>query len=344
MFANEAEVIDRKPIPRSERKRFTRPVPMEGEDGLFSQSWFPICLSSEVEKGQVIGRDFLDGRVVVFRGESGEARVMSAYCPHLGADLAVGKVIGDRVQCAFHLWEYDANGMCVKTGVGDPPPPTACLYNFPTQERFGIIWAFNGDEPLWDLADFEYPDDELVFEPFYTDDYTCDPWIFASNTPDIQHIKAVHNIRFKAEDPHKLAQWEKYGFRMRVDATHQQDEDLAWNVGIFGTSTFIQEGTVDGWWLGVAAGFSLPRPNKHQVFLAIGVKKGDGSEEGEKLVRERIEYGKMLLARTAAEDKPILDTIHHKVGYLTKGDQTLAKYFDMLRDYPRAHPSRDFIR
>ena len=51
----------------------------------------------------------------------------------------------------------------------------------------------------------------------------------------------------------------------------------------------------------------------------------------------------MLLARTAAEDKPILDSIHHKVGYLTKDDASLAKYFNFLRKYPRAHPSRDFI-
>ncbi|MBO9375604.1 Rieske 2Fe-2S domain-containing protein [Sphingomonas histidinilytica] len=328
---------------KRERRRLTRPVPMEGDNGVFSQTWFPIALSSEVAQGQVIGRDFLDGKVVVFRGENGQVTVASAYCPHVGADLSVGAVVGNHIQCAFHRWEFDQEGWVAKTGVGDPPPPAACLYVFPSQERFGIIWAFNGDEPLWDLFDFEFPDSELEFRPFKTDVYTCDPWIFAANTPDIQHIKAVHGIRFKMPDPHDAVEWDPYGFRMRLAAIHQQGEDLDWNVGIRGTSTFIQEGSVDGWWMGVAAGFACPRPGTHIVYLAIAVKKGDGTPEGDRLVDERLTFGTELLARTAREDKPILDTIHYMPGALTRGDTSLARWLDIVRNYPRAHPSRDFI-
>ncbi len=72
------------------RRRFLgRPIPAEGANGLFTQSWFPLCLSSQVARGQVRGVDFLDGRVVIFRGENGRAQVLSAYCPHVGADLSV---------------------------------------------------------------------------------------------------------------------------------------------------------------------------------------------------------------------------------------------------------------
>lgn len=332
----------RSPIPLAERKRFlARPVPPEGENGLFSQSWFPVCLSSEVPIGGIIGRDFLDGRIVIYRGQDGVARIQSAYCPHIGADLSVGNVVENRVQCAFHKWEYDENGMCVKTGAGLPPPPTACLYTFPSLERFGMIYVFNGHEPLWQVPDFDYADHDLVFEPLSSELYTCDPWIFASNTPDTQHITSVHGIRFKA-DPQSMIEWEQWGFRMKLDAYHQNDEELAWEAGIFGTSTFFQQGTVDGWWLGVAAGFSLPRPGTHQVFLSVGVRNIE--VDGGKTIRERLDMGKLLLSRTAFEDKPILDSIHHKVGHLTKADSALAKYFEFLRNYPRAHPSRDFIR
>ncbi|HEY0682201.1 MAG TPA: Rieske (2Fe-2S) protein [Steroidobacter sp.] len=326
------------------RRRHRSPVPHEGDNGLFSQSWFPICLSNEVAQGQVIGRDFLDGRVVVYRGEDGVARVMSAYCPHVGADLSVGAVIGNRLQCAFHRWEYDAEGWCAKTGVGDPPPPTACLFKFPVIERFGIVWVFNGEQPLWDLFDFDTPDEQLAYTAFYADLYTCDGWIFAANTPDIQHIKAVHGIRFLTDDPHAVVQWEPYGFRMKISARHQHDEAIEWNVGIRGSSTYIQEGTVDGWWLGVFAGFSLPRPGAHRPFMAICVHKGDGSPESERQVQERLEFGKQLLSRTAFEDKPILDNIHYTAGTLTRGDLTLGRYIEMLRKYPRAHPSADFIK
>jgi len=336
-------LISRAPIPLAERKRFLgKPVPPEGENGLFSQSWFPICLSADVPKGKIIGRDFLDGRVVIYRGEDGVARIQSAYCPHIGADLAVGKVIENRVQCAFHQGEYDENGMCVKTGAGLPPPPNACLYTFPVVERFGIIYAFNGHQPLWQLTDFQYPDDELVSEAFMSEKYNCDPWIFASNTPDTQHISVVHGFRFKANDPMDMIEWQQWGLRMKIDAYHQDNEDLAWEAGIYGTSTFFQQGTVDGWWLGISAGFSLPRPGTHYVFISVLVRNVE--MEGGKTIQERLDYGKFLLARTAAEDKPILDSIHHQVGHLTRADTALAKYFEFVRNYPRAHPSRDFIR
>lgn len=328
---------------RSGRRRFSNPVPMEGDNGVFSQTWFPVALSTEVEKGKVIGCDFLDGRIIIFRGDNDKVAVMSAYCPHVGADLSVGTVVGDRIECAFHKWQFDQKGWCVQTGVGDPPPPTACLYEFPVVERYGIIWAFNGDEPLWELFDFEFDDGDLSFSSFKTDTYTCDPWIFAANTPDIQHIKAVHGIRFNSADPHEIVEWQPYGFRMQVDAIHQKGEDLSWNVGIRGTTTFIQEGLVDGWWMGVAAGFSCPRPGTHEVYVCIAVKRGDGSPEADKLGKERLVFGTELLARTAVEDKPILDRIHYKPGTLTKGDATLARWLDIVRAYPRAHPSKDFI-
>ena len=45
---------------REPRRRFLgRPIPAEGADGLFTQSWFPLCRSSQVAKSQVLGVDFL---------------------------------------------------------------------------------------------------------------------------------------------------------------------------------------------------------------------------------------------------------------------------------------------
>src|SRR3546814_19115623 len=71
------------------------------------QCWYPIALSRDLPKGKVIGSDLADGRVVIFRGEDGVARVMSAYCKHMGADLSVG---GDleigRASCRERVCQY----------------------------------------------------------------------------------------------------------------------------------------------------------------------------------------------------------------------------------------------
>ena len=45
--------------------------------------------------------------LAVFRDENGEAHVLDAYCPHLGANIGIGgRVIGDCLQCPFHGWRF----------------------------------------------------------------------------------------------------------------------------------------------------------------------------------------------------------------------------------------------
>lgn len=52
----------------------------------------------------------------VFRGMDGEVYVLDAYCPHLGANLAVGgHVVGNCIECPFHGWIFSGkDGSCVK--------------------------------------------------------------------------------------------------------------------------------------------------------------------------------------------------------------------------------------
>lgn len=315
-----------------------KPIPAEGEDGLFRQAWYPICLSSELPKGKVLGCDFLDGKVVAFRGEDGVARVMSAYCPHVGADLSVGRMVGNNVQCAFHHFEFDGDGVCVKTGIGDPPPRQACLFKFPTIERWNIVWAFNGDEPLFELPDLGHSEDEMLIGAYkLPEPFKCDPWVFAANTPDMQHLKAVHKVKFAVEDPHDIIEWDEWGLRYPIKANHQGGVKIEWELGLRGSGFFWRTGTYDGWWCAAVTGFGLPRPGQHHVYGAYMVLKGDGAEE-------RFRIAKGITERTIGEDKPILDTIHYRQGTFTAADRTLARYLMMVRNFPRAHPSAAFIR
>lgn len=326
-------------------RRQTKPLPFEGEGGVFYQTWYPLCLSRDVKAGEVLGCDFLDGRVAIYRTMEGVAHVVSSYCPHLGADLSVGTVEGNNLRCAFHHWEYDESGVCVKTGIGDPAPRAACLFKFPTAEKFGVIWAFNGESPLWDLPDFEKPMGSLVLRTIRVPHvYNCDGWIFACNTPDMQHIKVVHKISFEHDDPHDLVDWQTHGFDYRIKAGHQAGIGIDWQIGIRGTSFFRQQGLYGDWWLGGITGHSCPRPGRHEVFLCLAVERGDGSPAALAEAERRLDIAQTLLERTVSEDRAILDTIHYAPGTLTRGDRTLAKFFDYLRAYPRAHPSADFIR
>lgn len=314
-----------------------RAVLSEGEGGLFTQSWFPVALSSEVPAGTVIGREFLDGKIAIFRGPDGAACVMSAYCPHVGADLSIGRVVDGRIQCAFHRWEYDHTGQCVKTGIGDPPPKAACLFKFPAAERFGFIWAFNGETPLFDLPQLPYPDDRLLTNCYKLEfPLNCDPWVFAANTPDMQHLKVVHKMQFGVDDPHALVRWHDYGMEFDYMATHQGGVPMKNTAGIRGTSAFYRWGQYGAYWRAGVTGFGLPRPGWHEVYSFQAVLAGPDA-------RANLDDVIRVSRRTVGEDKDILNTVHYRQGTLTAGDLTLARFLNYLRRFPRAHPSAPFI-
>ena len=250
------------------RKRIrprSTPVPAEGDDGLFTESWFPVCMSSELLPGQVIGRSFLDGRIAIFRGEDGAANVLSAYCPHLGADLAAGKVVGDRIQCGFHRWEFNTDGWCEKTGLGDPAPKTACLYKFHSIEKFGLIWAFNGEVPWWEVPDYPKAVDEITFSVSYdVPQIPVDPWVVCANTPDWQHLKAVHRLEFDHERLYEEIEWTDHSMEYNLAAKLDFGEGPPLNVrvGIYGTSFFRLHGEFMGQWIAALTAFHMVAPGR----------------------------------------------------------------------------------
>jgi len=335
--------LGREPSPShpSRRRVLGRPIPLEGENGVFTQSWFPLCLASEVPAGTVRGVDFLDGRVIVFRGASGTAQVLSAYCPHLGADLSVGDVQGETVRCAFHHWQYDQDGVCVKTGVGDPPPPGACLFQFPTAEKHGVIWAFNGEKPRFALPDFPYPEEDLFIkvEAFETL-MPVDPWVVCCNTPDLQHIKALHNITFHQEDPDEEIEWTDHSMLYDFRGKHANGEPIEYRVGIYGTTIFYQSSVFNGRWFGFLAPLGLPRPGQTKAYFVVAARKADSDDAATEAF---VDFAMDLEKKVVSEDVPIMQTIRFRPGTLTKSDKALAKFLQYLRNYPRAHPSAEFI-
>jgi phenylpropionate dioxygenase-like ring-hydroxylating dioxygenase large terminal subunit len=320
------------------RPRGLRP-PLEGEDGQFSQTWFPICLSSDVTPGQVKGFDFLDGRVIVMRGQNGVAQVLSAYCPHLGADLSVGEVVGDTVRCAFHHWQYDCTGRCVKTAAGDPAPPIARLFRFPTVERWGIVHAFNGEQPLFELPGFPYPDDELLWHvESFGRTFPVDPWVICCNTPDVQHIRVLHHIQFDTNDPGANAEWTDHSMVYDFNGAHAMGQRIAFRVGVYGTNVFYQSGTIDGRWFGFVSPMGLPRPQTTNGYMVLAVRKDEPDAAA------YLQAVVNLERQVVSEDVAVLDSIHFRPGALTASDKTLARFLTYLTRYSRAHPAGDFIR
>ena len=81
----------------------------------FPEGWFAVCLSKELKKDQLKRLSYFSTEFIAIRDENGEAVVMDAYCPHMGAFLGrKGKVVGGQVVCPFHEWKFNAQGDCVE--------------------------------------------------------------------------------------------------------------------------------------------------------------------------------------------------------------------------------------
>ncbi|MFI5320405.1 MAG: Rieske 2Fe-2S domain-containing protein [Myxococcota bacterium] len=319
-----------------------KPLPAEGDGGAFSQTWWPICLARDVAPGSARGFDFLDGRVLAFRDAAGEVRVLSARCPHLGADLSVGDVHDGALRCAFHHWQFDGEGRCLRTGVGDRVPPHARLFRFPTVEKHGLIWAFNGTAPTWEVPDFEFPEHALVRKVVVLPELMpVDPWVLCCNTPDMQHIKALHGITFEHGDPHDEVEWTDHSMLYDFAGKHRRGEQISNRVGIYGTSLYYQATELNGRWFGFLAPFGLPRAGSSRVFMVVVARKDSGSPEE---VARFLDEVLALETRVVGEDVAVMQTIRFRQGALTPSDRTLARFFDYLRAFPRAHPSAEFIR
>ena len=76
--------------------------------------WFCISRSDEIKPGEVKSLKFCDNQVVAFRTESGEATVLDAFCPHLGAHL------GDHLGHDFPKWALPGSPWLSLTLLGSP--------------------------------------------------------------------------------------------------------------------------------------------------------------------------------------------------------------------------------
>ena len=104
--------------------------------------------------------------LVLFRDSDGAARVLDAYCPHLGAHLGYGgKVEDDCIRCPFHAWRFDGDGRCVEVPYANKIPPLAQLDAWPVFEANGLVMVYHHMDarpPAWTPPVLpEYGADEL---------------------------------------------------------------------------------------------------------------------------------------------------------------------------------------
>ena len=144
---------------------------------MYINFWYPVAQVDEVKNDEPLQVQILGVKLVAFRDSEGVARVLSDTCIHRGGSLGKGWIKDGCVVCPYHGWRYQGDGKCVKIPTfGDvvKPPARAKIDSYPTQEKYGIVFAFLGDLPEEERPPiFEIPEvgddkwrfnDTVVFE------------------------------------------------------------------------------------------------------------------------------------------------------------------------------------
>lgn len=184
-------------------------APAATEFAEFPASWYRLCTSDMVRQGP-FARDVFNRRLVAYRRKCGEVVVMDAICGHLGADLGLGEVVDDCIECPFHGWKYGHDGRCRKVPGCTTPPGFAAQRVFPCQERDGSIYFFNGATPTFPLP-FFIDEDPTRYRSIAPRRFeaSCTWFMVNAHAFDVQHFGSVHGRRLleplKVDEPAPFA-------------------------------------------------------------------------------------------------------------------------------------------
>jgi phenylpropionate dioxygenase-like ring-hydroxylating dioxygenase large terminal subunit len=164
------------------------------------EGWYWAIPSKKVRRGKVKPLKMLGRELVVYRGDDGKARIMDAYCPHMGAHLAEGSVDGTGIRCFFHHWKMGDNGELVECPVQDKPP-RASVKVWPTEEKYGMIWLWAGEKPRYPVPFIpelkDGPERAMLGNNFTKG---CHPNVVMVNAIDEQHFRSVHPMAASLAD------------------------------------------------------------------------------------------------------------------------------------------------
>ncbi len=165
---------------------------MEALEQVHPTSWYPICLSGDIQKKALKPILFNGIDWLLFRGADGRLGMVSRFCPHMGTDLANGTVKGNCVSCPLHGWQFDSNGACTKMPPSNLQPAQVTTGRLVVEEKYGIVFAFWGEKPLFEIPQFTGISDPACSAPFV---YPLqNPYVAVSlNGFDTWHYYNVHN-------------------------------------------------------------------------------------------------------------------------------------------------------
>jgi phenylpropionate dioxygenase-like ring-hydroxylating dioxygenase large terminal subunit len=117
--------------------------------GINPNHWYAVAIASELQD-QPLGVTLWGEEIVLFRNGTGQVQALEDRCPHRQVKLSEGAVVGDRLACAYHGWQFNGGGECAAVPylAENQKLPTCRIRVYPVREQTGFIWVFPGDPAI----------------------------------------------------------------------------------------------------------------------------------------------------------------------------------------------------
>ncbi len=277
--------------------------------------------------------------LALFRTEDGAAAALAARCPHLGSDLARGRVVGDTVECPYHRFRFNGAGICREHDLR--------ARTYAVAERFGAVFVFPGPKPLFPLPAFPGDPDLVSAAPVHWD--LGSPWyMVVANGFDTRHLAHAHDRHIvtgpdlSSASPFSL----RIGYAYRIAGSSWIDRLTRLVSG--STVNF----SVTGWGGNIALvharfakdqslGIVLVEPGADhgsgsaRVTVIVNAVRRGASAWARLLDRMTVGVKRFAIRRFMLDDSKGLMRLDYTPGGLRPGDETLAAYLRWVAALPR---------
>ncbi len=175
--------------------------------------WFQVMYSKDLAVGESKPMHYFGQELVIFRTEDGEAKVLDAYCPHMGAHLGYGirdqagggsRVVGDSIVCPFHGWRYNGEGKCTHIPYANNMPPRVAkgeqvIGTWEVREINQTILVWYHPDKVAPLFEPEIIPEAQVDSEEWSNEFVIHTWDInvhmqemAENAVDLAHFLYVH--------------------------------------------------------------------------------------------------------------------------------------------------------
>lgn len=202
--------------------------------GLLDQ-WYAVAKSVQVKPGRPHAVKALGRSLVLWRDASGALKCLEDYCPHRGARLSRGEVLGDNIACRYHGVTLDGTGTIVRVPAMPDCPMEGRrpVESFPVAESCDAIFVYFASAAKPVAEPLVLP--EELTDPEWTGILCVSPWACnyryaLDNLADPMHGSYLHadsfTLAFGAKQDTMKIERNATGFV--VSRVGQQGENFDW--------------------------------------------------------------------------------------------------------------------